>query len=160
MQWSRGLGDGKTAPGLQDQLCPLLLCDIGHEVWRILNSSSKRCCSEKKCCSEVLSGHDPRGPFATWAPTPPLCRPGATRQTCPNVFSEGDLKVTLQLWKLIHPTSPIGLDETVSFQSFSATNCYYFFRFYATIKGKLQFPAAATPPINQKNMTFILQKTK
>lgn len=88
-------------------------------------------------CSEVLSGHQTRAPFAACAPPPKCCRPGATLQTCPDASSKGDLNVTLQLKRLIHPTSPMGSDETVSFQSFSVLNCYYFFRFYATIKGGL-----------------------
>jgi len=107
-------------------------------------------------CSKGLSWHEPRASFA--ATPPKCCRPGATLQTYPDTSSKGDRNVTLQLKRLIHPTSPMGSDETLSFQSFNVINCYYFFRFYATIKGRLLFLAAATPPTNLKNMTFILKR--
>lgn len=108
--------------------------------------------------SEMLSGHEPRAPFAMCGPPPRCCRLGATLQTCLHASSKGDLNVTLQLKRLIHPTSPVGSAGTVSFPSFSVINCYYFFRIYTTIKVRLQFPAAATPPTNQKNVTFILKR--
>lgn len=109
-------------------------------------------------CSEVLPGHEPRAPLAACAPPPKPCRPAVARQTCPGASSEGDLNVTLQLKRLTHPTSPRASDETVPFQSFSVINCYYFFRLYATIKGRLPFLAAASPPTNQRSMACSLKR--